>query len=132
LRALVLSPLVRQRVPPFVSMVKNEDLVVLKKLMEVGKVTPVIDRTYPLSEVPEAIGYLEEGHSLKEKSSSPCEANPKEDPCSQSGGEDVDRGSRKSDSRPGGAASWSCNECCAARPRTSDGGGLKCARERRT
>ena len=38
---------------------KQEDLLVLKQLIEDGKVTPVIDRTYPLAEVPEAIGYLE-------------------------------------------------------------------------
>jgi len=41
----------------------NEDLVVLKELIEAGKVTPVIDRTYPLSEFPEAIRYLAEGHA---------------------------------------------------------------------
>jgi NADPH:quinone reductase-like Zn-dependent oxidoreductase len=40
----------------------NEDLVVLKELIETGKVTPVIDRTYPLSETPEAMGYAAEGH----------------------------------------------------------------------
>ena len=40
----------------------TKNLVVLKELIEAGKVTPVIDRTYPLSEVPEAIRYLEEGH----------------------------------------------------------------------
>jgi NADPH:quinone reductase-like Zn-dependent oxidoreductase len=36
---------------------------VLKEFLEAGKITPVIDRTYPLSEVPEAIRYLEEGHT---------------------------------------------------------------------
>jgi NADPH:quinone reductase-like Zn-dependent oxidoreductase len=35
----------------------------MRELMESGKVTPVIDRRYRLSEVPEAIGYLEEGHA---------------------------------------------------------------------
>jgi NADPH:quinone reductase-like Zn-dependent oxidoreductase len=35
----------------------------LKELIEAGKVKPVIDRTYPLSAVPEAIGYLEAGHA---------------------------------------------------------------------
>ena len=39
------------------------DLVFIKELLEVGKVTPVIDRTYPLSETAEAIGYLEKGHA---------------------------------------------------------------------
>jgi NADPH:quinone reductase-like Zn-dependent oxidoreductase len=36
-------------------------MIVLKELTESGKVTPVIDRTYPLAEVPEAIRYIEEG-----------------------------------------------------------------------
>jgi NADPH:quinone reductase-like Zn-dependent oxidoreductase len=39
------------------------DLVFIKELLEVGKVVPVIDRCYPLSEVPEAIRYLEAGHA---------------------------------------------------------------------
>ena len=42
---------------------KHEDMLVLKELIESGKVTPVIDRSYPLAEVPEAIRYLEEGHA---------------------------------------------------------------------
>ena len=41
----------------------KEDLLVLKELLETEKVTPIIDRTYTLSEVPEAIRYLEEGHA---------------------------------------------------------------------
>jgi NADPH:quinone reductase-like Zn-dependent oxidoreductase len=40
--------------PPF-----KENLEVLKELIEAGKVTPVIDRTYPLEETPEALRYLE-------------------------------------------------------------------------
>jgi len=36
---------------------------ILKQLIEAGKVTPVIDRTYPLSEAAEAMRYLEEGHA---------------------------------------------------------------------
>lgn len=35
----------------------------MKDLLERGEITPIIDRTYPLSEVPEAIRYLEEGHA---------------------------------------------------------------------
>jgi NADPH:quinone reductase-like Zn-dependent oxidoreductase len=41
----------------------KDDLDVLKGLIEAGKVTPVIDRTYPLCEVPEAIRYLETRHT---------------------------------------------------------------------
>jgi NADPH:quinone reductase-like Zn-dependent oxidoreductase len=62
-KARVLSAFVRQRLAQFTAQVTNEDMVVLKELIEAGKVTPVIDRTYPLSETPEAIRYLEEGHA---------------------------------------------------------------------
>jgi len=41
----------------------NKDLVFMKELLEAGKVVPVIDRCYPLSEVPEAIRYYEKGHA---------------------------------------------------------------------
>jgi len=63
LRAQTLSPFVPQKLGTFVAKAKGEDLIVLKELIEAGKVTPVIDRTYPLSEVSEAIRYLEEGHT---------------------------------------------------------------------
>ena len=63
LLALLLSPFVSQKLGTFIAQAKGEDLVVLKDLIEAGKVTPVIDRTYPLSEVPEAIRYVEEGHA---------------------------------------------------------------------
>jgi NADPH:quinone reductase-like Zn-dependent oxidoreductase len=43
--------------------VKTADLMVLKGLIEAGRVTPMIDRQYTLSEVPSAIRYLEEGHA---------------------------------------------------------------------
>ena len=45
------------------SMPNKKDLVFIKELLEAGKVRPVIDRRYPLSELPEAIRYLEEGHA---------------------------------------------------------------------
>ena len=47
----------------FVSFPNKEDLLVLKELLESKKVTPVIDRTYGLSEVPEALRYFGEGHT---------------------------------------------------------------------
>jgi NADPH:quinone reductase-like Zn-dependent oxidoreductase len=63
LRAMILSRFVGQKLGTFISTQNHEDLLVLKGLIESGKVTPVIDRTYPLSEVPEAMRYLEEGHA---------------------------------------------------------------------
>jgi NADPH:quinone reductase-like Zn-dependent oxidoreductase len=63
IRALMLSPFVGQKLGTFVNSENHEDMIFLKELIEAGKVTPVIDRTYPLSEVPEAIRYLEEGHA---------------------------------------------------------------------
>jgi NADPH:quinone reductase-like Zn-dependent oxidoreductase len=63
LRAMMLSPFVGQKLGTFVNKENHEDLIVLKELIESGKVTPVIDRTYPLAEVPEAIRYLEAGHA---------------------------------------------------------------------
>jgi NADPH:quinone reductase-like Zn-dependent oxidoreductase len=63
LRAHLLFPFVSQKLGTFVSSENHEDLIVLTEFIESGKVTPVIDRTYPLAEVPEAIRYLEEGHA---------------------------------------------------------------------
>jgi NADPH:quinone reductase-like Zn-dependent oxidoreductase len=63
LRAPVVAAFSRQRLRPLVSKERTEDLLVLKELIEAGKVTPVIDRTYPLAEAPEAIRYLAEGHA---------------------------------------------------------------------
>jgi NADPH:quinone reductase-like Zn-dependent oxidoreductase len=63
LRAPAVSAFSRQRLRPLVSKEQSKDLLVLKELIEAGKLTPVIDRTYPLAEAPEAIRYLEEGHA---------------------------------------------------------------------
>jgi NADPH:quinone reductase-like Zn-dependent oxidoreductase len=62
-RALLLSPFISQKMGTFICKENHEDMLVLKELIETGKVTPVIDRAYPLSEVPKAIRYLEEGHA---------------------------------------------------------------------
>jgi NADPH:quinone reductase-like Zn-dependent oxidoreductase len=53
---------VSQQFVKFFADLNQEDLNVLANLMQAGKVTPVIDRRYRLSEVPAAIEYLEEGH----------------------------------------------------------------------
>jgi len=63
LRAPLLSRFVDQRLTTFIANENHEDLIVLKDLIESGKVSPVIDRTYPLPEVPEAIRYLEQGRA---------------------------------------------------------------------
>ncbi len=63
IRALLLSPFVRQRLRTFVAKEGAEDLLVLKELIESGKVTPVIDRTYALREAAGAIRHLDEGHA---------------------------------------------------------------------
>jgi NADPH:quinone reductase-like Zn-dependent oxidoreductase len=63
IKAFLLAPFVRQRLAPFEAKRSGEDLRVLKELIEAGTVTPVIDRTYPLRDVPEAIRYLEQGHA---------------------------------------------------------------------
>ena len=63
LRALLLSRFVSQKLATFISRENYQDLIALKELIESGKITPVIDRTYPLTEAPQAIRYLEQGHA---------------------------------------------------------------------
>jgi NADPH:quinone reductase-like Zn-dependent oxidoreductase len=60
-RALLLSRFVGQTLTTFIAKENHADLLVLTELVEAGNVTPVIDRTYPLTDVPEAIRYLEQG-----------------------------------------------------------------------
>jgi NADPH:quinone reductase-like Zn-dependent oxidoreductase len=63
LTALVLSRFVSQKLVIFITKITKEDLTVMRDLMEARKVTPVIERRYRLSEVPEAIRYLATGHA---------------------------------------------------------------------
>ncbi len=63
LRAAALSPFVRQKLGFFISKERSQDLEELRKLLEAGAIKPVVDRTFPLGEVPEAIGYLRDGHA---------------------------------------------------------------------
>ena len=62
-RAMLASMVVRQQAGPSVKTQNHDDLVALKALIETGKVTPVIDRTYPLAETPAAIGHVAAGHA---------------------------------------------------------------------
>ena len=60
--APLVSLFVGQRLRGFTATVKQENLRTLSELIEAGKVTPVVDRTYPLAEAADAIRYLAEGH----------------------------------------------------------------------
>ncbi|HEU0212917.1 MAG TPA: NAD(P)-dependent alcohol dehydrogenase [Jiangellaceae bacterium] len=62
-RALAISPFVRQKLTMFVAREHHEELQFLSQLIEAGKVTPVIDRTFSLGEVPDAIRYLDAGQT---------------------------------------------------------------------
>jgi NADPH:quinone reductase-like Zn-dependent oxidoreductase len=63
IKAMALSPFVSQRIVAFVMKAKREDLQAMTELIEAGKVSPVIDRTFTLADVPQAIAYLEEGRA---------------------------------------------------------------------
>lgn len=63
IKAMLLSPFVSQKMGMMMADANQKDLAILADLMQSGKVKPVIDRTYKLSEVPEAIRYLEQGHA---------------------------------------------------------------------
>jgi NADPH:quinone reductase-like Zn-dependent oxidoreductase len=63
MRAMLASMVVRQQASPSVKTQNHDDLVALKELIEAGRVTPVIDRTYPLSETPAAIDHVAAGHA---------------------------------------------------------------------
>ena len=61
--ASLTAPFVRRQGKPFVASTNSADLAVLAELIEAGKVTPVIDRTYALRDAAEAFRYLDEGHA---------------------------------------------------------------------
>ena len=63
IRGQALSRFVRQRVHVFTAAQRRENLVALRELAESGQLTPIIDRTYPLSEAAEAIRYIEDEHA---------------------------------------------------------------------
>jgi NADPH:quinone reductase-like Zn-dependent oxidoreductase len=59
----IVSPFVSQNLVQLIAKRNKDDLEILKGLIEAGKITPVIDRTYSLGETRDAIVYLEEGHA---------------------------------------------------------------------
>jgi NADPH:quinone reductase-like Zn-dependent oxidoreductase len=63
LRATALSPFVRQKLGTFISKERGADLEELRTLLEAGTITPVVDRTFPLDLVPEAIRCLRDGRA---------------------------------------------------------------------
>lgn len=63
IKGMIYSPFVSQQFEPFLAQLNQEDLTFLGDLIQAGTLTPVIDRRYPLSDVPEAIRYLEKGHA---------------------------------------------------------------------
>jgi NADPH:quinone reductase-like Zn-dependent oxidoreductase len=66
-QAMVQGPWVsmtgKQKMGTFLQRANQKDLVFIKELLEAGKVKPIIDRSYKLSELPEAFRYFEEGHA---------------------------------------------------------------------
>jgi NADPH:quinone reductase-like Zn-dependent oxidoreductase len=62
-QARLLSPLVSQRFPPFLTRWNRQDLALLRDLIEAGEIVPVIDRAYRLGEAAQALRYLEQGHA---------------------------------------------------------------------
>ncbi len=63
LQALIMSPFVSQKMGMFMADITKSDLAILGDMMQTGKVKAVIDRTYPLSQIAEAMRYLEAGHA---------------------------------------------------------------------
>jgi NADPH:quinone reductase-like Zn-dependent oxidoreductase len=61
--AHVMSRFVSQSLRPFLVSMNLADLVTIKDLVEAGKITPVIDRTYPLNEADQAIDHVGQGHA---------------------------------------------------------------------
>jgi NADPH:quinone reductase-like Zn-dependent oxidoreductase len=63
LKAVVVNPFVSQRLHPLPSKQKQEELLAVTGLIEDGKLTPVVDRTYPLADTAEGLRHVEQGHA---------------------------------------------------------------------
>jgi NADPH:quinone reductase-like Zn-dependent oxidoreductase len=62
LPAFLLSPFVGQKLVALMSVERQQDLLILGEMLESGVITPVIDRSYPLIDAPDAVRYVGEGH----------------------------------------------------------------------
>jgi NADPH:quinone reductase-like Zn-dependent oxidoreductase len=63
LQALVANLFVSQRLRPLPSKQRREELLAVTELIEGGKLTPIVDRTYPLADTAEGLSYVEQGHA---------------------------------------------------------------------
>ena len=63
LKAVVVNLFVSQRLRPLPSKQKREELLAVTELIEGGKLTPIVDRTYPLADTAEGLSYVEQGHA---------------------------------------------------------------------
>ena len=59
----MVSKFTRRQAGPSIKFTNRNDLVALKDLIEAGKVTPLVDRTYPLTQTAQAVSYVGRGHS---------------------------------------------------------------------
>jgi NADPH:quinone reductase-like Zn-dependent oxidoreductase len=60
---MFLSSFTSQKFPTYIARLTKDDLTVLRDLMQTGKVSPVVDRTYRLEQTADAVRYMEEGHA---------------------------------------------------------------------
>jgi len=63
IKTMLMSPFISKKMGMMLAEIRQDDLTKMSDLMQAGKVTPVIDRTYPLSQIREAMKYLEAGHA---------------------------------------------------------------------
>src|SRR5437763_856165 len=63
IKTMLMSPFISQKMGMMLAEIRQGDLTKMSELMQAGKVTPVNDRTYPLSQIREAMKYLEAGHA---------------------------------------------------------------------